>query len=442
MKYQLYLIGLIAFAVLFLLSRGTFASSAHFLSKKIPHLSELTSETMLKNALMLLFVFHLLGLLAAYASANGDTASAGYIVRNEHGMGESSKTLIMEKDGKEEPVRVRLPERELSEKETKHDLKEASDRLPSLVLGGMPASHVDGDLNFPESIDDLYAEITYMTSDPDLVDWNGALGESIPKEGASVIITAKITVGDASREKELALTVFPEKLSRAGTLAKTVNSWISANNDETRSRVSLPSTLDGEDVSWSQKSDNRGPWILTLGWLSFSLLLYSEHEKHKKEQADVNRLLLIDYPYIVSRFSLLLEAGLSLKRALGQITKRYLKSLRSGGEKRPGFELLIKAQEAMSHGESELAAYREIGRATDLMEYKNFSNLLVQNLTLGGREMLVLMRKEADRSLMDRRARAGVLGDEAGTKLLFPMMLLLGVVMAILMVPAMLSFGV
>lgn len=50
------------------------------------------------------------------------------------------------------------------------------------------------------------------------------------------------------------------------------------------------------------------------------------------------------------------------------------------------------------------------------------------------------MRQEADNAFAERKSLAKKLGEEAGTKLLLPMMMMLCVVMVIIMIPAYFSF--
>ena len=49
------------------------------------------------------------------------------------------------------------------------------------------------------------------------------------------------------------------------------------------------------------------------------------------------------------------------------------------------------------------------------------------------------LNEEADRVFLERKNAARRLGEDAGTKMLFPMMLLLVIVMAIVIVPEFLS---
>ena len=50
-----------------------------------------------------------------------------------------------------------------------------------------------------------------------------------------------------------------------------------------------------------------------------------------------------------------------------------------------------------------------------------------------------LLEKEADITMQQRKNMAKKQGEEAGTKMLLPMMMMLGIVMVIVMVPAILS---
>jgi hypothetical protein len=86
-------------------------------------------------------------------------------------------------------------------------------------------------------------------------------------------------------------------------------------------------------------------------------------------------------------------------------------------------------------GISEGLSYEHFGKRTGLQEYIRLSALLTQNLKRGNSMLLERLREEADKSA-EERLQSKKLGEEAGTKLLVPMVLMLAVVMAIIMVPA------
>ena len=62
-----------------------------------------------------------------------------------------------------------------------------------------------------------------------------------------------------------------------------------------------------------------------------------------------------------------------------------------------------------------------------------------QNLRKGIKGLTQMLRMEAIQAFEERKARAKRLGEEAGTKLLAPMFLMLAVVLVIVIVPAFLS---
>ena len=102
-------------------------------------------------------------------------------------------------------------------------------------------------------------------------------------------------------------------------------------------------------------------------------------------------------------------------------------------------EVLYTCRE-MESGVSEAEAYERFGRRCGLPEYIRLGSVLSQNLKKGARGLTALLEEEALSSMTERKNNARKLGEKAGTKLLFPMILMLGIVMVILMVPAFLAF--
>ena len=75
-----------------------------------------------------------------------------------------------------------------------------------------------------------------------------------------------------------------------------------------------------------------------------------------------------------------------------------------------------------------------------LPEYIRLGSVLSQNLRKGAKGLTDLLETEAEASLNERKNHARKIGERAGTKLLLPMVLMLGIVLVVLMVPAFLSF--
>lgn len=74
-----------------------------------------------------------------------------------------------------------------------------------------------------------------------------------------------------------------------------------------------------------------------------------------------------------------------------------------------------------------------------LQEYVKLGALLSQNLRRGTRGLSQLLKIESVQAFEERKARAKRIGEEAGTKLLGPLFLMLAVVLFIVIVPAFMS---
>ena len=75
------------------------------------------------------------------------------------------------------------------------------------------------------------------------------------------------------------------------------------------------------------------------------------------------------------------------------------------------------------------------------MKSRKLAFLLISHLRQGNEKILSLLSDETDAALEERRNLARKKGEEAGTKLLFPMMLMLVVVMFLILLPAFSGFG-
>lgn len=159
------------------------------------------------------------------------------------------------------------------------------------------------------------------------------------------------------------------------------------------------------------------------------------HEKVKKR----NRDLLLAYPDFVGKMTLLLGSGLSVRQAWEKVIKNYQKHSNKGSQNEL-MEQLVLTYHEMKGGVSEIVAYVNFGKRCNLRCYQHFSALLSQNIRRGGECLTKLLRDESDKAYEERKRNARKTGEEAGTKMLFPMAIMLVIVIIIIMVPAIWSF--
>ena len=96
---------------------------------------------------------------------------------------------------------------------------------------------------------------------------------------------------------------------------------------------------------------------------------------------------------------------------------------------------------SVENGVTEEQVYQEFGRRCKRMQYRRLGFLLSVHLKQGNSRLLAILSQEADSAQEDERNLARKAGEEAGTKLLLPMMLMLLVIMFLILAPAYMDFG-
>lgn len=173
--------------------------------------------------------------------------------------------------------------------------------------------------------------------------------------------------------------------------------------------------------------ENVGGSILALFSLA-SVAIFFFMDKDLKEQVQKRReRLRMGYPDLVHKLVLYLVAGMSIRSAFLQIGK--------------GNEMVRYACWEMQAGQSELTAYEHFGKRAGVREYVKLSTLLCQNIKKGTQTLLTRLEEEAVMCEESRLQSGRRLGEEAGTKLLVPMVMQLAMIMLMIMIPAFSMMG-
>ena len=96
----------------------------------------------------------------------------------------------------------------------------------------------------------------------------------------------------------------------------------------------------------------------------------------------------------------------------------------------------------LKNGRPESECYEVFGRRCESPVYRKFGMLLSQNLRKGTKGLTNLLQREAQEAFEERKNMAKKLGEEAGTKLMIPLFLMLAVVFVIVTVPAFLTIQI
>ena len=390
----------------------------------------------------------LLFLVTAIGGQENKKGTVTAISRNSYQEGAREEELQVT-IGKEQaaPIRVEVQERAYTEEEIKALLKETAENLGTLILGeNQSLDLVTGNLSLITEAKDGLISIQWESDLSTLISADGVLQEEeLTEEGTLVNLEAVLTAQGQNYIQQLAvLAKKPEQSSQEKRLSLLKDKIRQADEEEkTEAALRLPEEVEGQPVIYEQA--NTGSQAGAALWLLLAAAgiaaFRGKSEKLKKAAKDRDRQLELDYPELISKLTLLFLAGLTIRSAWNRIVTEYIRGREAGKPLRYAYEEMLLTTREMQSGMQEGEAYDRFGRRCKLAGYVKLGVLLKQNLQKGSRGLTQLLTYEGIQAMEERKNLAKRMGEEASTKLLLPMLLMLAVVLIILIVPALLSMG-
>ncbi len=394
-----------------------------------------------KKQILSLLAGCLLFAAAQYAD-HENSLNPGILERG--GYGEEPKTyeLLVEGIGEKPfPCRVEITSVQYSSEEANAAFEEILSRLPSLILGDNESlNQVKKDLNLVTFFEGTGVRALWQSKSPQLVDSYGRiLSEEISAGGEAAVLIVTLTDGRYQREEEIGLTVLPPFETADESLAADFAKELDQVNfrEPEKSQVTLPKEFQGRPVSY-RNVQVTSYWVLPILGAVIGVLLYgqekAEEEKKKKRR---RQLLMLDYADVVYQLMVYIGAGLTAAKAWEYIVDNYERGRKQNRmPERPAYEEMALTLGQMQCGLPEGKAVSEFGRRCNLQPYMKLSSLLEQNRRTGTKNLNQLLEQEMTAAWEEQKHTARRMGEEAKTKLLVPLFLMLLVVMVIIMVPA------
>ena len=282
--------------------------------------------------------------------------------------------------------------------------------------------------------------VRWFSSRPEILDWEGKHGENIREDGEAVTLTAIIGLQGQERNESWDILVFPE-ISDEKRQVEDMVEKANADTEKGSEWMQLPKTLHGEKLVWKKVGDGMQYGVALLAFALPVMALLHRQQKEKEHKKEEQQQMQQDYPEIVTKLQLLLSTGMNLRKSVERIAGDYVSYMRRE-EVRKAYEILVEVCGEMERGLGEKEAYEQLGERWGLLSYRTLSSILVQCLQKGSVGVEQILAKEAEQAQRLRRQQAQILGEQASTRLLFPMILMLLVVFVILLVPAWLTFAV
>ncbi|MCD7764668.1 MAG: hypothetical protein LUI14_16070 [Lachnospiraceae bacterium] len=401
----------------------------------------------------------------------GGSTELTSVARPGYGEGDRTESLTVQVENEDEvqELNVTVQERRYTEEEKQQILSLALKELEELLPGENGSlDHVQSPLAFTDSLQDGAVSVSWTTDPYGVIGVDGSIESAESEEGTLVEIQATLNCDGLEAIYSTFANVFPPDRTEEEQLLDAIYEEVAHADDESscESELVLPTSAAGQKLTWL-KEETANPYLSVLAMtliLTVCVYLQMDNQVHTKAE-ERKKQLLLDYPDLMWKMTMLLGAGMSIRGAFVRISEEYIRSRESavpaGQTKAPGragtvkaagqrgkketqpryvYEEVVRTCLEMQSGVGEAQAYERFGKRCQLPEYIRLGSVLSQNLRKGAKGLTALLEQEAESSLNERKNHARKIGEQAGTKLLLPMILMLGIVLTVLMVPAFLSF--
>ena len=331
-------------------------------------------------------------------------------------------------------LQVYVGGRVLTDEELEQVFAQAEKLLEERFLGeneGMDM--IENPVNLINTLPEYDMQVRWYIEDREVIDYWGNIYQGNEEKTTTVIATLvyeKEAGEEKSREYIYEPKVSPYSERQLHNMEiKEIFDTADADSAN-RDSVILPQSYNGRKLQYRIKKKNEVFRFILIIPLIIAVVIIEKRSMQAGRKKKLQEELTREYPEIISKLSLLTGAGMTPYNALKRIAAD------GDGE---AYSRLAAVVGNIQSGASERAQYSSFGRIFGLGAYSRLGSMLEQNTVKGNERLRIMLREECEQALEERKARARKAGEQAGTKMLFPMMLMLLIVMAVIMVPAFMS---
>lgn len=363
----------------------------------------------------------------------------GILFRRELGKGSYVEELELKSDVYKGTVELEIEEKQPTKNEAKKLLEKAKKEIDATFLGENKAlEQVMSDVILQDAYQDGMVAAEWSFDDYTYIGTDGVIKENELDEPELVEATAVLTCGEYQQIYRFSMQLCPCSVETEKGLRREIQKKIRQQPLE-KSEITLPSDIAGIPLQWKKTGNMDGAMLSILGIVVCFLLPYGQKLEEQKQKKIILEKRKKDYPMLVEELSLFLAAGVTFTEAARKMTENYERRKKQTGKVQEGYELWKKLSYEMRDGVREADAIMRFGKESGRKEYKKLALLLEQNRRQGSQHMIQQLEQENLIAFEMRKNQVKREGEEASVKLLFPMMGMLGIVIVILILPAMMT---
>ena len=366
--------------------------------------------------------------------------------RNTYGQGETQQEILVEGLlAKKVPLAVRIGERRYTKEEAADAIHMAAEELSARIAGGNESlEQVQSRLELVTWLDKYGISVRWQPDDTELISASGEVFNSgCPESGRETFLTATLKAGEYAEDYIYRVNVLPPgRTQEEKELAAFENFLMEKEEEQKYSEVFiLPEEFEGKTLTYSADRGRSSLMFPLLGILAAILLPLKDRQREQEAKKKRECQMMMDYSEILSRLVVFLGAGLPVRKAWAKIVEDYRRTEEKAG-KRAAYEEMAAAYYLMQRGVPEIQAYSEFGNRCRVLPYRKLAGILEQNVKNGSKSLTPVLEAEMEAAFEQRKNLARRLGEEASTKLLLPLFMMLLIVMVMITVPAFLAFGI
>ena len=366
--------------------------------------------------------------------------------RNTYGQGETQQEILVEGLlAKKVPLAVRIGERRYTKEQAADAIHMAAEELSAQIAGGNESlEQVQSRLELVTWLDKYGISVRWQPDDTELISASGEVFNSgCPESGRETFLTATLKAGEYAEDYIYRVNVLPPgRTQEEKELAAFENFLMEKEEEQKYSEVFiLPEEFEGKTLTYSADRGRSSLMFPLLGILAAILLPLKDRQREQEAKKKRECQMMMDYSEILSRLVVFLGAGLPVRKAWAKIVEDYRRTEEKAG-KRAAYEEMAAAYYLMQRGVPEIQAYSEFGNRCRVLPYRKLAGILEQNVKNGSKSLTPVLEAEMEAAFEQHKNLARRLGEEASTKLLLPLFMMLLIVMVMITVPAFLAFGI
>lgn len=388
--------------------------------------------------IILLFVILLGGAIGIRELLSDHTTI--HIVRSDYGEDAEYLTLYYEdSEHQRQPIELEVLPVQYREEELERVFDQGFAYLEEMMSVHNDLSYVTEDLQLETEIPGSGLTVNWVSDDYEYLSDDGRIHNEELDSPVVVNLTAELTYNEEVRTKVYSVHIAPPEYSSETAEQKKAAEYLeqvlqSYNYDK---EIDLPA--DQKEFHYYEAAQDHTD-LLMIVMIGVVLIIFriAHHKSRLKEQREQRkRMLQSEYSNFINQILLYLSSGNTAQGSVIRIITQYEKHKKTD---HPLYQELLLFKHEIQTGVAQEQALIHFARRTGVLSYIKAMALLSQQIKKGGHGMVEQLEQEEHEAFEQRKELAKKSGEEAGTKLLFPMILLMIVSMILVMYPAFASF--